>query len=54
MTTTINRRALVAGAVALPAISMPALAAADSELLAIGEKMKPLRPWAEAVGRAAP
>jgi hypothetical protein len=41
MSTDLNRRALLAGAAALPAMSIPALAA-DAELLAIGEKMRAL------------
>jgi hypothetical protein len=52
MSTSLNRRAILAGAAALPAMSIPALAA-DAELLAIGEKMRALwSPYWEAKARA--
>jgi hypothetical protein len=48
MSTDMNRRAILAGAAALPASALPAFGA-DDALIAIGEKMKPLvRPYFEA------
>jgi hypothetical protein len=48
MSSDMNRRAILAGAAALPASTLPALGA-DDALIAIGEKMKPLvRPYFEA------
>ena len=40
----LSRRSLVASAAALPALALPAVAATNPELLALGERLKPLIP----------
>jgi hypothetical protein len=51
--TQMNRRGILAGTASLPALSIPALAAENPELLAIGEKIKALWPaYQEACARS--